>query len=72
MLYLVPQVLPCPTPQRQKNEWEIKGFASLFLKDNEICTETGQPGKKASDKPEAQTGGVGEICKTALKATVAG
>lgn len=48
MLYLLPQVEPCPTPQRKKNEREIKEFASLFLKDNEICTETGQLGKKKS------------------------
>lgn len=47
MLYLVPPVLQRPTPQRGKERTGNKGAASLFLKDNEICTETGHAAKSS-------------------------
>lgn len=53
MLFLVPH---SSVQLHKEKEWVgNRGVASLFLKDNEICTETGHA-EKSSKKPEAQMG----------------
>lgn len=46
---------PASNSTKKKNEVGNKRLASLFLKDNEICSETGHA-EKSSKNPEAQIG----------------